>query len=103
MPSAKITSKGQVTIPAEVREALGLKQGDVLAFEVRADYVLVRKRPTLAEVLEKFKHILPTEEDQGYANDDEAVAAYFDYMEEDDLSDTMLVVESKTPYRGKRR
>lgn len=30
---ARITSKGQVTIPAAVREQLGLKQGDEIAFE----------------------------------------------------------------------
>lgn len=31
---AKITSKGQITIPKEVREALGAKEGDSLVFEV---------------------------------------------------------------------
>ncbi|MGH3089442.1 MAG: AbrB/MazE/SpoVT family DNA-binding domain-containing protein [Rubrobacteraceae bacterium] len=31
---AKITSKGQITIPKEVREALGVKEGDSLVFEV---------------------------------------------------------------------
>lgn len=31
---AKITSKGQVTIPKEIREALGAKEGDSLVFEV---------------------------------------------------------------------
>ncbi len=31
---AKITSKGQITIPKEVREALGAKEGDELVFEV---------------------------------------------------------------------
>jgi len=34
MPSAKLTSKGQITIPREVREALGLHTGDRLAFRV---------------------------------------------------------------------
>ena len=29
---AKLTSKGQVTIPVAVRKALGLKQGDKLVF-----------------------------------------------------------------------
>lgn len=34
MQRARITSKGQVTIPAEVRKALGLKRGDYLVFEL---------------------------------------------------------------------
>ncbi len=32
--TATLTSKGQVTIPQEVRQRLGLKQGDQIAFEV---------------------------------------------------------------------
>jgi len=32
---AKVTSKGQVTIPVEVRKALGVKAGDKLRFEVQ--------------------------------------------------------------------
>ena len=34
MKATSITSKGQVTIPAEVRSALGLKPRDRVAFEV---------------------------------------------------------------------
>ena len=30
---AKITSKGQITIPREIRRALGVKEGDKLVFE----------------------------------------------------------------------
>jgi antitoxin PrlF len=37
MPSAKLTSKGQITIPKEVREALKLQTGDRLAFRLRED------------------------------------------------------------------
>ncbi len=37
MPSAKLTSKGQITIPLEVRRALGLRTGDRLAFVPRDD------------------------------------------------------------------
>jgi AbrB family looped-hinge helix DNA binding protein len=37
MPTSTITSKGQVTIPTEVRAALGLKQGDRLEFVVLED------------------------------------------------------------------
>lgn len=32
---AKVTSKGQVTIPVEVRKALGVKAGDKLRFEAQ--------------------------------------------------------------------
>lgn len=32
--ATKLTSKGQVTIPKEVREYLGLKQGSAVSFEV---------------------------------------------------------------------
>ena len=43
MTFAKLTSKGQVTIPKEVRLKLGLKPGDTLAYEVDGDTVRVRK------------------------------------------------------------
>ena len=32
MPAAKVTSKGQITIPVEVRKALGLKPGSEILF-----------------------------------------------------------------------
>ena len=34
MPHAKLTSKGQVTIPSEARKALGLRAGDQVSFTV---------------------------------------------------------------------
>ena len=34
MTIARITTKGQVTIPAQVRKTLGLEEGDALVFEV---------------------------------------------------------------------
>lgn len=36
---ARITSKGQVTVPREVRERLGLKQGDGLVFQIEGDTI----------------------------------------------------------------
>lgn len=35
--SAKLTSKGQITVPIEVRKALGLRTGDRLSFHLRKD------------------------------------------------------------------
>lgn len=43
MELARITSKGQMTIPKKVREAARLKSGDVVALEVEGDRVLMRK------------------------------------------------------------
>ena len=47
MPSAKLTSKGQITIPKEVREALGLHTGDRLAFRIRDDGTVIVEPETL--------------------------------------------------------
>lgn len=41
---AKVTSKGQLTIPKEVRRALGVREGDSLLFEVDEDDEQVRVR-----------------------------------------------------------
>lgn len=40
--TATITSKGQVTVPKPIREALGVRAGDVIEFEVRRGKVEVR-------------------------------------------------------------
>ncbi|MBV6497721.1 MAG: AbrB/MazE/SpoVT family DNA-binding domain-containing protein [Acidobacteria bacterium ACB1] len=39
---AKITDKGQVTIPIKVRKALGVKKGDRLVFEQSGAEMIVR-------------------------------------------------------------
>ena len=44
---ARVTSKGQVTIPAEIRRALRVGKGDMLVFE--ADSEGVRLRPVREE------------------------------------------------------
>ena len=43
MKLAKITSKGQITIPAAIRKAAQLKESDMLAFEIKGDHLVVRK------------------------------------------------------------
>jgi len=44
---AKITSKGQVTIPKSVRDALRLDEGDELLFRVERSRAVVAKTPDL--------------------------------------------------------
>ncbi len=44
---AKITSKGQVTIPKSVRDALELHAGDELLFRVERSRAVIAKTPEL--------------------------------------------------------
>ena len=37
MPAARITSKGQITVPKAIRDALGVEAGDRLAFRIQPD------------------------------------------------------------------
>lgn len=51
--TAKVTSKGQITLPKAVRERLGLKQGSTVVFEEDENGIRVR-RPSRREALEKW-------------------------------------------------
>ncbi|MGI8910436.1 MAG: AbrB/MazE/SpoVT family DNA-binding domain-containing protein [Rubrobacteraceae bacterium] len=57
MQKATITSKGQLTIPKQVRDRLGLKPGDRLAFDLDGDDILLRVEKRRA--LEKLRGSLP--------------------------------------------
>ena len=52
MVRATLTSKGQLTIPKEVRERLGLSSGDQVVFEFDGDSVRLRveRRKSLEEL-----------------------------------------------------
>jgi len=39
----KLSSKGQVTVPAEIRRRLGLRPGMVVQFEIHGSAALIRK------------------------------------------------------------
>ena len=57
MPTSTITSKGQTTVPKEVREALDLQVGDKLMWEVRGGKVAITtERPALYELEGFIKH-----------------------------------------------
>ena len=50
MATATMTSKGQVTIPKEVRDALHLETGHRIAFQVREDGI-VEMRPENVDLM----------------------------------------------------
>jgi AbrB family looped-hinge helix DNA binding protein len=79
---AKVTSKGQVTIPVDVRKSLGVKPGDKLRFEPQ-DRGFRVVREIEENVFEKWRGIgsFP-----GMGEGREAIVAYFREMRgHDDL------------------
>lgn len=53
---ARITSKGQITVPHEIRRALGVRPGDKLLFEKEGSSVRVRPVRTKSP-FEKYRGI----------------------------------------------
>jgi antitoxin PrlF len=56
MLEATITSKGQITIPIDLREALGIKTGDKIRFTRRGDDLILsrKKKYTLEDLMNVF-------------------------------------------------
>lgn len=52
--AAKVTSKGQVTIPKVVREALGLKEGDLVLFRLEGNRAVIATTPDFLELAGTF-------------------------------------------------
>ena len=48
--SAKMTSKGQITIPKRVRDALELNEGDELLFRVERSRAVIAKTPDFLDL-----------------------------------------------------
>ncbi|MDR0284884.1 MAG: AbrB/MazE/SpoVT family DNA-binding domain-containing protein [Propionibacteriaceae bacterium] len=56
MLTATVSSKGQIVVPAELRRRLGLKAGDTVVFDTRADdqEAVFRRRETWDELSARF-------------------------------------------------
>lgn len=73
MELAKITSKGQITIPISIRRALKLKDGDKVAFvEQNGQYVLAN--PTMLAIQQLQDAFAGFAEENGLENEDDVVA-----------------------------
>jgi len=59
MGVSSVTSKGQVTIPKDIREALRISEGGKVVFKAEGDSVTLRKVPgdKLSEILIRAKPI----------------------------------------------
>ena len=65
---SKLTSKYQATIPASVREALGIKQGDSIAFDYDASGVRLRRAQPIDLI---YAQALPATLEEWYSAADE--------------------------------
>ncbi len=52
--AAKITSKGQVTVPKAVREALGIREGDEVVFRVDGNRAVLARTADFLELAGTF-------------------------------------------------
>jgi antitoxin PrlF len=56
MHESKVTSKGQTTLPRDVRSAIGLEAGDTLRYIVEDGRVQIRSVTELAGMLRRAAH-----------------------------------------------
>ena len=57
MNKAKITFKGQVTLPKEVRNSLDIKEGDSVIFVIEKDHAILK--PVKKKSLKDFYGVFP--------------------------------------------
>lgn len=58
--SSSISSKGQVTVPLEIRNRLGLSAGDRVDFVVEGDRTIIRPARSVLNPFDKYKGVLNT-------------------------------------------
>jgi len=66
---SKLSSKGQITVPKKVRDAIGVRPGDAVTYEIRGKVVRLRKaevfdfafQAALSDTLEEWNS--PEDED----------------------------------------
>jgi len=66
MPTARLSKKSQLVLPAEIRKKLGIRPGDQLNLEVEGEHVVLRKAPD-SDVEELGKYC--SDLWQGYADE----------------------------------
>jgi antitoxin PrlF len=58
-PNSTLSSKGQITIPLEIRRRLGLKEGDRVEFVVEGERTIIRPAQSPKNPFEKYLGALP--------------------------------------------
>jgi antitoxin PrlF len=74
-----ISSKGQLTVPQEIRKRLGLETGDRVEFVVEKDCTVMKPARSEANPFEKYIGILGP-----FPGGDEGIKAWIDDMRSDE-------------------
>jgi AbrB family looped-hinge helix DNA binding protein len=82
MELAKVTSKGQITIPVEIRRRLGVKTGDKILFVEDGDKVVIINA-TLAALKEAQRQFAGEAERAGIKNEDDVMEMIKEMRRED--------------------
>jgi antitoxin PrlF len=77
--SSTISSKGQITVPQEIRKRLGLRTGDRVEFVVEEGRTVIRPAHSEANPFEKFIGILGP-----FPGGEAGIKAWIDDMRSDD-------------------
>lgn len=72
MELAKVTSKGQITIPKQIRKRLNLKEGDKVVFITEGDKVVLENSTKIA-INEARKNFEGLAEELGLKTEDDVV------------------------------
>ena len=68
MIQSRITSKAQTTIPAPVRKALGLRDGDLVEYRIEDGRVILTRAEPADDPFATFTEWDSPEDTAGYAN-----------------------------------
>lgn len=74
-----VTSKGQITVPQQIRERLGLKKGDRIEFVAEKNRTVVRRAKAADNPFKPFEGMLG-----GFPGGKEEINAWIRSMRDDD-------------------
>lgn len=91
MPLVKVIRHGQITLPAEFRRALDLKEGDYLEVEIEGDRIILKPKVVLdrTEAIERLHRLM-----------DKVQARNEDFSEEEVERDVREAIRAVRDRRG---
>ena len=85
MPFSTLSSKGQITVPVEVRRRLGLKQGDRVEFAFEDDKTVLRPVRAEDNPFAKYLGALPA-----FSSKEDIIRFYRDLRGHDELDEELF-------------